>query len=425
MTTSSGANMTVTELNAEQIAKDIELENERDAVNGGQEPGDEPEARANEGEGDRGGEGGEPAPREKPVAMSPQDLKRQAMADRFKRPGVEERPFDGDLTNEENLYGDVALRPAADQDPDAPEPGVPASEKPEPAAPAAEKKFTIKVRGKDVHLTEAELLERASKVEAADSYLAESRDLLEQAKQVRSGTAPDPQHPEGQNGAQDDDQDGDNHQDQTRRPGLDLKSVVEKIQFGDPGEAAAELAKAISTAASKEVNEGHVARLVSNDVAKAKGDLKAFRDANPEYDKDEIAASTIEKLIYTIYREEIAKLGVDEAQIPKNPKDLADWHRLYRVHGHEVSKTADVLTQAKARFEKWRGVSTQPKPATRPKEAPRVAVNVDRSERRMAIPTQPSRGVAPRRDAPPVTQENSRKEAVLDMRRARGQPVVT
>lgn len=423
MPTSSGANMQVSELTTEQIAEQNERANERDAVNGGQEPGEgETEVVALD-------EDGlvvepKPEPAEKPIAMSPQDLKRQAMADRFKRPGIEERPFDGDLTNEENLYGNVAAAPLLDVDPNLPEPGVPVDQQQQAPTAAEEKKYTIKVRGKDVVLTERELLERASKVEAADSYMEEGRQLLEQAKLVRRGTAPDPQHPEDQNGA-DDGQDGDNRQDQTRRPGLDLKSVVEKIQFGDPEEAAAELATIISSVTDKAVNEGHVARLVSNDLARAKLDLKAFKDANPALDADELASRTIENLIYTIYREEIVKQGVDEAQIPTNPKDLADWHRLYRVHGHPVSKTADVLTQAKTRFEKWRGTSTPAKPATTRKEAPRVAVNVDRTERRMAIPTQPSRGVAPHRDAPVVTQETSRKAAVQDMRRARGQSVVT
>jgi hypothetical protein len=424
MTTSSG--VTKTELTNEAIDKLMNEEGERDAVNGTQEPLTDAETgfvAGDEGDGETRIEA-EPEARAKPIAMSPQDIKRQAMADRFKRPDAEDRPFDGDMTKAENLYGDVANE-TLEVDETLPEPGVPADQ--QRAAPAQDDRtHTIKVRGKEIKLTTAELLERASKVEAADTYLAESRDLLEQAKQVRGGrTAPDSQHPEDRTGAQDDEQDQDRRSDDTRRPGIDLKSVVEKIQFGDPEEAAADLARAIDSVTDQKVNEGHVARLVSNDLARAKMDLKAFRDANPELDKDELSSKAIENIIYSIYREEIVKLGVDEAQIPQDSKALADWHRLYRVHGHTVSKTADVLTQAKARFDKWRGPSTQAKPATTRKEAPRVAVNVDRTERRMAIPTQPSRGVAPRRDAAPVTQENSRKSAVQEMRRARGQPVVT
>lgn len=417
--TKPSANMTLTPFTPEMEQELLDRETERDAVNGNQEDAPEPDTRRAEPE--QRQQQDETADKPAPVPMSPHDAKRMAMADRFKR--QDDRPFDGDMTKGENLYGDVAAEELA-ADPAAPEPGVPEQDR-QPEPPAPEKKYTIKVRGKDVQLTEAELLERASKVEAADSYLAESRDLLEQAKQVRSGrAAADPQHPEGENRAQGDEQDRDDHQTDTRRPGIDLKAVVEKIQFGEPEEAAKELAEAIEAVAEKRANEGHVKRLVTNDLAKSQTELKAFREANPELDKDPIASNAIENMIYRIYREEIAKLGVDEAQIPKDPKDLADWHRLYRVHGYEVSKTADILQKAKASFEAWRGVPSKDQAPAPRKDSARVQVNVDRTERRMQIPVQPSRGVAPRRDpAPAQTEQSSRSSAVQEMRRARGQPV--
>lgn len=410
-------NMTVTEPSEEQLAEQIERENEREAGNGIEDGQDTETGRVagEDGEGDQRQR--EPAP--KPAQMSPQDQKRIDMANRFKRPGVEV-PFDGDMTKEANLYGDVANE-TLEPNPEAPEPGVPAA-RVDPAPPA--KTITLKVRGKDVTRTEEEWLALATKVEAADSYMEEGRTLLENAKQIRAERAGrDPQHPEDRTGAQDDGQDSDRSE-QTRHPGPDLKSVVEKIQFGDPEEAARELGTVINDAASKIANEGHIARLVKNDLARSQADLQAFVAANPDLATDKIANVVIENSVYEIYRDEIRALGVDEAQIPKDPKSLADWHRLYRVHGHTVSKPADVLEKAKAKLSEWRGTSASPKPATPRKEAPRVAVNVDRTERRMAIPQQPSRAVAPRRDAAPVKQESSRKDAVTEMRRARGQPVV-
>lgn len=416
MTTSS--NVTKTELTNEDIDRLMDEQNERDAVNGGQEPAEgEIEAVAGEGEGERRAA---PEPEKvEPIPMSPQDAKRQAMADRFKRPDVEERPFDGDMTKAENLYGDVANE-ELEVDPNLPEPGVPAAA----AAPVPqERMFTIKVRGKDVTLTESQLIERASKVEAADSYLDEGRALLEAAKTIRQErTGRDPQHPEDRTEAQDD-RTEENDRQTSRRPGIDLKAVVEEIQFGDPAVAAEKLAQAINNVATTQVNEGHVARLVSNDLARSKLDLKAFADANPDIASNEIASAVMEQSIYKVFREEIKALGVDEAQIPKDPKTLADWHRLYRVHGHTVSKPAEVFEKAKTMLDAFRGAPAAPKPAPRKGEA-RVQVNVDRTDRRMAIPVQPSRAVAPRRDAPVVKQEDSRKSAVQEMRRARGQPVV-
>lgn len=418
MTTSS---VTKTELTNADIDRLMDEGNERDAANGSQEPGDEIEAAAGEGEGDQRRAAPEPEKVEA-IPMSPQDAKRQAMADRFKRPDVEERPFDGDMTKAENLYGDVATETLVD-DETLPQPGVPAGDRQQEPL-AQPRMITRTVRGKEVTRSEDEWLALAMKVDAADTYLDESRQLLEDAKAIREGrAAPDRQHPDGQTQARDDGQDRDDHQTETRRPGIDLKAVVEEIQFGDPAVAAEKLAQAIDNVATKQVNEGHIKRLVDNDRARSKLDLKAFTEKYADLAQDQLASNLIENLVYSIYREEIQKQGVDEAQIPKNPNDLAEWHRLYRVHGHPVSKPADVLEAAKARFDKWRGVSEQPKPAPRKGEA-RVEVNVDRTERRMAIPVQPSRAVAPRRDAPVVKQEDSRKAAVQEMRRARNQPVV-
>ncbi len=425
MTTSSTPAVTVTELTGQDIEREVERVNELDAGNGIEDQIELGDDGQHSGEGDGARQEQESA-REKPVPMSPQDLKRQQMADRFKRPGLEERPFDGDMTKEENLYGDVATE-TLEVDPNLPEPGVPAQERqPETRQQEpAPRMITRTVRGKQVTKSEDEWLALAMKVDAADTYLEESRQLLEDAKRIRQErTGQDAQHPEHRTEAQDDGLDVDANQN-SRRPGIDLKSVVEEIQFGDPEKAAEKLAQAIDTVATKQVNEGHVQRLVANDLARSKLDLKAFADANPDIAADQVASMVIENNVYAIYRDEIKALGVDEAQIPKDPKALADWHRLYRVHGHTVSKPADVLEKAKAKFQEWRGVPQQPsKPAPKP-GAPRVQVNVDRTDRRMAIPNQPSRGVAPRRDAaPPAKQEDSRKAAVQEMRRQRGQPVV-
>ena len=377
-------------------------------------------------------EGGEPEPQptRKPVAMSPGDAKRQAMIDRFTRPGVQ-GPFNGDMNDPANLYGEVAAETLT-PDPDADEPGVSAADRRAAAVPPEPevrqpRMITQTIRGKAVTLSEDEWLERARKVEAGDSYLEEARVMLETAKEIRQERSGQTSRPnDGQTGAQDDGRAQETPVDHRPNDGLDLKSVIEKIQFGDPEEAAVELGRVITTVASRQADQGQVNRLIANDLAKSQAELKAFRAANPELDQDKIASVVIENLIYDIYRDEIKALGMDESQIPANPKDLADWHRFYRVNGHNVSKTSDILTKAKDKFTAYRGGSPQQKPAPTPRGEARIAVNVDRTERRMAIPLQPTRAVVPRRDEAPAakTPEQSRKEAVQDMRRQRGQPVV-
>lgn len=357
----------------------------------------------------------EPGKREV-IQRSPSDDIRANIAARFKRDN--EVPFDGDMTNPENLYGDFGRQPEQEVNP---EPSI-VGEAIQPAPTA--KTYKIKVRGQDVTLTEDQLLERASKVEAADSYLAESRQLLEEAKTIKAERAGrDRQHPDGQSSTQDDGQDNDDRQNQTRHPAPDFKSVVEKIQFGDPEEAARDLEKIVDNAANKSANEGHIARLFNNDLSKSQKALEDFRAANKDLDGDELAEAGMEKIMYKLYEEELVNLGYEQAQIPKDPKTLANWHRFARINGHEVSPTANLLTKARERFDEWRGVSKkaqEPQQAAR-KEAPRVEVNVNRTERRAAIPTQPTRSVAPIPDAQRNPVRSTGSDIVAQMRKARGQ----
>lgn len=427
MTTSSNPAVTTREPTAEELAEQQDRQDNLDA-GVGIEDGDhsnpdtgaamEPEHPA------------EPEPGQRVVIQkSPADVARDAIAKRFRR--EEETPFNGDMTDRANLYGDVA-RTYED-----PEPGASmVGERMEtgdgdgdPPAPQP-KMYTIKVRGKEITLTEDEVLERASKVEAADSYLAESREILDAAKQVRAErTSSDHHRPDDRNGAQDD---GLNVSDPERgqRPGPDFKSVVEKIQFGDPEEAARELEDLVDRRASSKAQEGHIARLFNNDLAKSQQALRDFTAKNADLANDPNAAVIIERTMYDIYREDIRKLGVvDEAQIPTDPKTLANWHRFYRVHGHDVRGTADALNEAKARYENWRGVSTSKgatpatpsNPAAKPAGAPRVNVNVDRTARRAAIPNQPTRAAAPRPNPTTPQTRADPSSIIAKMRKARGQ----
>lgn len=407
-----------------QTASELDHQEEMDAREGIEDNGDDhggDVSAGNDGDGDR------PAPREARAepTLPPSVLKRQAIIDKFRRPDV--REFDGDLTRPENLYGEVAdehLQP----DPTADEPGVSAEERQQQTPPpAAPRKITLTIRGKPVEMTENEVIARAQKVEAADSYLEESRQLLQEAKEIkaeRAGRAT--QHPEGDNNTQDDGQVSDAPDQQSRTHGPDYKAIIEKIQFGDPDEAARELAETIhrtaSEVATRAANEGHVNRQIANDLKRSQDELAAFRAANQDLAGDEIAEQVISNQVLKIYREEILALGLDESQIPKDPKTLADWHRFYRVNGHNVSKTSDVLNKAKDEFTSWRGDNPTNKQTAVRKTEPRITVNVDRTERRQAIPQQPARAVAPRRnEAPAQTLEQSRKSAVAEMRKARGQ----
>ena len=365
--------------------------------------------------------------------LSPGDAKRNAIIDRFRR--TDGGVFDGDMTKPENLYGQVAAEQDLEPDPDADEPGVSRrDQQQDEPAPAPSPKRKLLVRGQVVEMTDEEVLAAAQKTLAGDSYLDDARRILDEAKTIRAERRGlDPQHPEGDDEPHGNEPDRESQPDrEARTHGPDLKALVEKIQFGDPDEAAKALeeygeaiAARAETTASRVADEGHVRRLFNNDLAKSQQELAAFRDANPDLATDPLAASAIEQLVYGKYREDIVGLGVDESQIPTDPKELANWHRFYRINGYEVSKTSDILSKAKDTFLNWRqGGNPTTQQAQQSKGSPRVAVNVDRTERRQAIPQQPTRAVAPRRDAAqPPTVEQSRKNAVSEMRKSRGQIV--
>lgn len=355
-------------------------------------------------------------PRGKPIQRSPADDARLAIAARFKRGN--EVPFNGDLTDPEMIYGEAGRQPSLEPEPDPSIVGEVLEPEPEPVAQPATRK--LKIRGQDVELTDDQILEAARKTLAADTYLEDARKLLEEAKTIKAERAGrDPQPPEGRTDTQDDGLDSDDQQNRTRPPAPDFKSVVEKIQYGDPEEAARDLETIVSDRVGKGVSEGHLTRLFDNDLAKSQQALKAFKVANPDLAADEIAQVVIERSMYAGYKEDIQKIGIDEAQIPTDPVALANWHRFYRINGYEVRSTADLLAKAKEKVVGWRGAAA-PKPAARP-AAPRVAVNVDRTERRMAIPNQPTRAAVPRRDVQPAPQKTPGSDVVAEMRRARGQ----
>lgn len=411
-------NLTIQKVTDKVIAENQDRQDNIDAIDGGQEdalqlddggqPGDTPAGETQIQEA------------RKPIQRSPQDDARLAIAARFKRDA--DRPFDGDFTNPENIYGEAGHVEAEEVDP---EPSIVGEVVQEIVAAEQPKTRTLKIRGQDVVMTEDQILAAAQKTLAADTYLEDARKLLEEAKQIKAERAGrDPQHPEGQSSTQDDGQDID-PQSRTHHPASETKEIVEKIQFGDPDEAAALLDQLIDKRAGKRAEEGHVERLFNNDLAKSQKALKDFRDANPELDNDEIAAQIIEANMYKIYREELLSLGLDEAKLPKTNAELANWHRLQRIHGFAVSDTPKLLTEAKARLDKWRGPSNAPKPAANSaKPAPRLEVNVNRTERRAAIPNQPTRASLPPRTPNPAPQKSTGSDVVNDMRRARGQVVV-
>lgn len=352
------------------------------------------------------------------VRQSPGDAAREAIAKRFRR--TESAPFGGDINDPEGTFGAVARQH------EEPEPGASAvggQPDAEPAAPRPTRRLIV--RGQEIELTDDEILARAAKVTAADSYLKEARDLLEEAKSIKAGRAgPSPRHPGEQTRAYDDaETDPFAQDDGSQHPENPLRDVVESIQYGDPEEAAAKLQRAIDETADKKAEQRQLKRLLDNDLAKSQRALNDFVAANKELADDKMAARAIESALYDIYEEDIIKLGVvDPDQIPQDPATKANWHRFYRVNGHPVRTAAEALEEAKSRVMRWRGTPAAPQ-RQQPAEKTSPRVVVDRTERRAAIPNAPMRSVAPPRPSADQPTKTPASSVIQRMRAARGQVV--
>lgn len=119
-----------------------------------------------------------------------------------------------------------------------------------PAEPPAERKFRIKVNGREIELTEAELLARASKIEAADEY-------LRRAKESAAAAAPAPTAPAGPT-----------PEELQRLQDEEDRALVRAIQMGTEEEATAALRKLRAQAsASPSLSRDDVSRTIDERLA--------------------------------------------------------------------------------------------------------------------------------------------------------------
>lgn len=338
--------------------------------------------------------------------MTAADRKRLEMAKRFReRRDGEGLDYHGDHQDPTQTYGEVAAPPD-----DAAVTG--ALDQPKP-------KRQLKVNGKVMELDEDEVIALAQKAAAAEDILERAKATARAMKENQEEPRAEPSRPHQDARPQPTDEDELEDPPNQEDPFTEL---VEKIQFGDPAEAAQLLRNTISEVAAKRTKEDAVRERVGNEIASRARALNTIRakQENADVVNDPRAEAVIERTIYDLYAEDLQAVGLPAEEIPKDKVQLANWHAFYRAHGHPVRSFEDVVTTAITDFRSWKPGKPAPQPAN--PGAPRV--NVDRDQRRAAIPTQPSRASAPPRPAAPSEpQAKSRSDIIRDMRKARGQIV--
>ena len=348
------------------------------------------------------------------------------------------------------LTEQVSQTPVETGDEDEPEPvQAAAEEEPEVVEEAGEPIYVLKVRGKEIEVTEEQLealaakiegagtpLEKAQKAAAGDEYLKEAREAVAEAKRLRDEVlalrgSPSATHPGAQVTTKTTEPaaaDGD-----IAHPDDPFAKAVEAIQFGQPEEAARILREAVTKTTATQ------ARGVSEDAItdqqmrlqreRANRVGKAFEEANQELANDPFARDAIMSQCIRLQVEDLRgvykQLGIDEAVLPfpKTADQIAHFHTFYRTKG--LGRDPETLLNAsKDQFLAWKNGGTKPAAAEPPKGKPRVEISVERRVRRASIPQQPSRTVNPRPDVRPQQQPapQDRSSIVLAMKAARNAP---
>lgn len=356
------------------------------------------------------------------------DSKRNAIVSRFR----EQRSTEADEDVAEILAfahngipPELLPKPAKAAEPEPEEP----AEDDTPPADAPVKRTKVIVRGREMELSDEELLAHAQKSLAADDYLGEAKGKLDEVnallRDTRTRAAPastSPHTPAPQAGERTDQPTDTPAEHPARKP---MSKVVELIQFGDPEEAAAELDRTIDERAAQRSGQALQRERLRNETVRSHRFLQEFATEHADLAQDEFASAAMEKRLFQLQREDLVKLaksfGKDESVVPTSPQGIAQWHLYYRTEGHPVRDVPSLLRQTKDDFVTWRDKGKPAKEEPTPKQAaPRVEVVVDRSARRQAIPQQPTRTSSPKPDAvvaPPAQRDRS--SIVQQMQRAR------
>lgn len=190
----------------------------------------------------------------------------------------------------------------------------------EPAAatpaeePVAEKRYKIKVNGKELELTESELIARASKIEAADDYL----------RRAKERAAPEPELPAGPT-----------PEELQRRQDEEDRALVRAIQMGTEEEAAAALRKLREQASARP-------SLSRDDVSRTIDERLAFNTAIEKF-SSEYADVWTDPIL--------KKIALDrDAQLLTQGDQRTYWDRYSQI-GEEIRTWRQSLVPAAAKQE--------------------------------------------------------------------------
>jgi hypothetical protein len=311
-------------------------------------------------------------------------------------------------------------------------------------AEADNKTYTLKVRGNDVPVanraelmklaevdeedadtfTDAALIKLAQKQMAASAILDEAKAASKSARQA--ARADDPNTTDDPAATTDQDESEDDPAEHQGKNKADWhRETIEKIQFGDPDEAA----EAFRAALDKGVNEAltknemtHRVRTVEAMIARATDE---FEETNADLFADEdIADLTYNKALVAEFKRDLVAGGVDPAKADKvlggNIRSAMQAYVAVAASGRMKIRTPDLMMNAAA--EAVRTKINRPAPNRDANGKPTPPAH-DRLAAKRNLAPQPSRASVPQATATPRNGQTpqARSSVVAKMRSQRGQ----
>lgn len=297
---------------------------------------------------------------------------------------------------------------------------------PEPA-PTGEEKYRVKVRGNEFEMSrediiktagltpeEAEGLPLPSLVRAAQINAA-AEDYLLEAKTIHRGArtaAPPASDTPAEENA--DPEPAAEPETKKGTPDPKLVDIAQKIQYGDPEEAAVALQEFVE----RQIEVRRTGELEGQFHDLTQKAVSEFATANPDLFSDPLATDVLYVSAMHEIKKDLVRLGADPAAVNEavtNPTMAVEAYTLARQKGMDVRDPHSILNTAAAAVRAKLNIGPGASPAPQP--AP------SRTELKRSLTAQPRPATVPSVSPQAAAPQRNPTSVVLGMRKARGQTV--
>lgn len=301
----------------------------------------------------------------------------------------------------------------------------------EPAATPAKRK--LKVQGRELELTDDEIIQKAQIALAADDVLGDAKrlkaDLISKLELLDSAAKANQSRP-----AADQDRSQPQPSEDTKPDDSELDDIIDRIQIGDKQEAKEALRKHGDLIQRRIVEQlGDIdARIIDTTRVHAENVsrqtrtrevLESFTTDYPEFGRSQPLQSALFTDTVNEMKTELLNLGVDpevlalaQRQRGMSEADVVGTaYRDLQAKGYALPDHGDILRRSAENIRREFGVT--PAPTPKPAPQPQSFDPAERIERKRVITPQPRRAnISPGTEAAEMSREEKQRAAVQQMR---------